>query len=106
VTNIERLDDNIKVATTDGDRYARAVLMPPAAEYKKLGIPGEDTYYARGVHYCATCDGAFYRNKKLVVVGRWQFGCPRIIIFNPFFASHIDLLVRSKLKPVMSYSTN
>ncbi|HUD03514.1 MAG TPA: FAD-dependent oxidoreductase [Patescibacteria group bacterium] len=97
VTNIERLDDNIKVATTDGDRYARAVLIATGSEYKKLGIPGEDTYYARGVHYCATCDGAFYRNKKLVVVGGGNSAVQESL-FLTRFASHIDLLVRSKLK--------
>lgn len=97
VTNIERLDDNIKMATTDGNRYSKAVLIATGSEYKKLGIEGEDTYYARGVHYCATCDGAFYRDKKLVVVGGGNSAVQESL-FLTRFASHIDLLVRSQLK--------
>ena len=47
----------------------KAVLIGTGSDYKKLGIPGEQEFYGRGVHYCATCDGAFYRDKHLVVVG-------------------------------------
>ncbi|MFP3441806.1 NAD-binding protein, partial [Pantoea sp. SIMBA_133] len=39
------------------------------AEYKKIGVPGEAEYSGRGVSYCAVCDGAFFKNKELVVVG-------------------------------------
>ena len=55
-----------KIITTDGDIYAHTVLIATGSDYKKLGVPGEIEYYARGVHYCATCDGAFYRDKRLV----------------------------------------
>ncbi|MCP6717822.1 NAD-binding protein, partial [Klebsiella pneumoniae] len=41
----------------------------PISEYRKLGVTGEDTYGGRGVSYCAVCDGAFFRNKHVVVVG-------------------------------------
>ena len=58
-----------KLATTEGDIYTKAVLIATGSEYKQIGVPGEKEYYARGVHYCATCDGAFYRDKKLVVIG-------------------------------------
>jgi len=58
-----------RLETTLGDLYAKVVLVATGSDYKKLGIPGEAEYYARGVHYCATCDGAFYRDKRLVVVG-------------------------------------
>jgi thioredoxin reductase (NADPH) len=43
-----------KLATTSGDIYAKAVLIATGSDYKKLDIPGEQEYYARGVHYCAT----------------------------------------------------
>lgn len=79
--------------TTDGDIKARAVLIATGSDYKKLGIPGEQEYYARGVHYCATCDGAFYRDKKLVVVGGGNSAVQESI-FLTRFATHIDLLVR------------
>jgi thioredoxin reductase (NADPH) len=61
------------------------------------GIPGEAEYYGRGVHYCATCDGAFYREKKLVVVGGGNSAVQEAI-FLTRFTSHIDLLVRSEIR--------
>lgn len=82
-----------KLETTDGDIYARSMLIATGSDYKKLGIPGEQEYYARGVHYCATCDGAFYREKRLVVVGGGNSAVQESIFLTKF-ATHIDLLVR------------
>ncbi len=82
-----------RLSTTDGDILAKAVLIATGSDYKKLGIPGEQEYYARGVHYCATCDGAFYRDKRLVVVGGGNSAVQEAI-FLTRFASKIDLLVR------------
>jgi thioredoxin reductase (NADPH) len=86
-----------RLETTDGDKRAKAVLIATGSDYKKIGVPGEQDFYARGVHYCATCDGAFYRDKKLVVVGGGNSAVQEAI-FLTRFASHIDLLVRSTIK--------
>jgi len=86
-----------KLETTSGDMYARAVLIATGSDYKKTGVPGEQEYYARGVHYCATCDGAFYRDKRLVVIGGGNSAVQESI-FLTRFATHIDLLVRSTIK--------
>jgi len=94
VTKITNEGDVKKLETTSGDMYARAVLIATGSDYKKIGVPGEQEYYARGVHYCATCDGAFYRDKRLVVVGGGNSAVQEAI-FLTRFASHIDLLVRS-----------
>lgn len=96
VTGLKRDGDHVLVETTDGPVLARTVLVATGSDYKKLGIPGENEYYARGVHYCATCDGAFYRDKKLVVVGGGNSAVQEAIFLTKF-ASHIDLLVRSKI---------
>lgn len=83
-----------KLETTSGDIYAKTVLIATGSDYKKVGVPGEVEYYAHGVHYCATCDGAFYRDKRLVVVGGGNSAVQEAM-FLTRFASHIDLLVRS-----------
>jgi thioredoxin reductase (NADPH) len=86
-----------RLETTSGDMLAKAVLIATGSDYKKIGVPGEQEFYARGVHYCATCDGAFYRDKKLVVVGGGNSAIQEAI-FLTRFATHIDLLVRSTIK--------
>lgn len=93
VLAIEKAGDNVKLKTTEGDWLAKAVLIATGSDYRKIGVPGEMEYYARGVHYCATCDGAFYRDKNIVVVGGGNSAVQESI-FLTRFASHIDLLVR------------
>ncbi len=58
------------VKTSDGKEYrAWAVLLTLGSTYRRLGVPGEDDFIGAGVHFCATCDGAFYRDKDVLVVG-------------------------------------
>ncbi len=82
-----------KLSTADGDIFAKSVLIATGSDYKKIGVPGEQEFYGKGVHYCATCDGAFYRDKRLVVVGGGNSAVQEAI-FLTRFATHIDLLVR------------
>lgn len=93
VSSLVKKDDRIELDTTDGKITAKAVLIATGSDYKRLGIPGEDEYYARGVHFCATCDGAFYRDKKLVVVGGGNSAAQEAV-FLTRYATHIDMLVR------------
>lgn len=93
VISISAEGDFKKLATHSGDIYAKAVLVATGSEYRQIGVPGEKEYYARGVHYCATCDGAFYRDRRLVVVGGGNSAVQESI-FLTRFATHIDLLVR------------
>ena len=93
-----RLDGDIKVLTVDGAEVkAKAVLIATGSDYGKIGVPGEAEYYARGVHYCATCDGAFYRDRPIAVIGGGNSAIQESI-FLTRFASHIDLLVRSRIR--------
>ncbi|HIW72108.1 MAG TPA: thioredoxin-disulfide reductase [Candidatus Levilactobacillus faecigallinarum] len=69
VEAIEDHGDHKVVKTDDGDYAAKAVIVATGSEYKKLGVPGEDAYGGRGVSYCAVCDGAFFKNREVIVVG-------------------------------------
>lgn len=93
-----RTEGKYKIVTVDGqDVKAKSVLIATGSDYKKLGIPGEKELYGRGAHYCATCDGAFYRDRKLAVVGGGNSALQETI-FLTRYATHIDLLVRSTMK--------
>ena len=64
------LEGEIKsVDTTDGVFYGKTVVVATGAHPRKLNVPGEQALYGRGVHYCAACDGMFYRGKTVAVVG-------------------------------------
>jgi len=92
-----RDEGDVKVVTVDGAEVkAKVVLIATGSDYKKIGVPGEKELYGRGVHYCATCDGAFYREKKLVVIGGGNSGFQEAL-FLTRYATHIDLLVRSRV---------
>lgn len=97
ISGLRRDGDEIELIVDGKPVRAKAVLVATGSDYKKLGVPGEAEYYGRGVHYCATCDGAFYREKRLVVVGGGNSAVQEAI-FLTRFTTHIDLLVRSTLK--------
>lgn len=64
------LNDNPKtITTTSGDYLAKSVVIATGATAKLLGIPNEKEYVGKGIHYCAHCDGYFYKDKEVVVVG-------------------------------------
>lgn len=97
VTEITNGGDIKTVKTTEGYFKAKAVLIATGSDYKRLNIPGEKEFYARGVHFCATCDGAFYRDKKIVVVGGGNSAVQESL-FLLKYVTHIDMLVRSEVK--------
>jgi thioredoxin reductase (NADPH) len=69
-TKIEKAGDSFQI-TTDGEQKldAKAVIISTGAIPRRLNIPGEDKFYGKGVSTCATCDGAFFRDKIIAVVG-------------------------------------
>jgi thioredoxin reductase (NADPH) len=58
-----------ELVTDQGSHMALAVIVALGAEWRKLGVPGEDEFRGRGVSYCATCDGPFFKDQEVVVVG-------------------------------------
>jgi thioredoxin reductase (NADPH) len=89
---IKERDEYLCICTSDGTEYAaRAILLATGARYRKLGIPGEDELIGINVHFCATCDGAFYKGKKVLVVGGGNSGFEEGL-FLTRFASQVDIV--------------
>lgn len=70
VSKIERKGDGTFAVKSDAGSYqAKTILFATGTEWKKLGLKGEKEFANKGVHYCALCDGAFYKNKVAAVIG-------------------------------------
>ncbi len=69
IQGVARAPEGFRVSGYERDYLARAVIVATGANPRRLGVPGEDEFYGRGVSTCATCDGFFYRGKRVVVVG-------------------------------------
>ncbi len=89
------------VQTADGTEYrAFAVLLALGSTYRRLGIPGEDDFIGAGVHFCATCDGVFYRDRDVMVIGGGN-SAGEESIFLAKFAKKVTIVTRD---PQMSAS--
>jgi thioredoxin reductase (NADPH) len=75
VESMEKRGGGFTVATTEGSFEAEAVIVATGAKHRKLGIPGEERLVGRGVSYCATCDGPFFKGKRILVVGGGDSAC-------------------------------
>ncbi|MGB8657903.1 MAG: thioredoxin-disulfide reductase [Candidatus Zixiibacteriota bacterium] len=82
------LKSRIKTVKVDGVEYkAKAVIIASGSEPKKLNIPGEDEFKGRGVSYCATCDGAFFQGRDIVVIGAGSSGIQEGLFLTRFVNS-------------------
>ena len=92
VKKISREGQYLCVETGDGESYGgKAVLLATGARYRRLGIPGEDDLIGINVHFCATCDGAFYKDKKVLVIGGGNSGFEEGL-FLTNFAKQVDIV--------------
>lgn len=82
------------VETADGKSYlCSALLLAPGSAYRRLGVPGEEDYIGAGVHFCATCDGPFYRGREVAVVGSGNSAVEEGVFLTKF-SPEVTLLVR------------
>lgn len=92
VNNVSREGQYLCVETGDGESYGgKAVLLASGASYRRLGIPGEEDLIGTNVHFCATCDGAFYKDKKVLVIGGGNSGFEEGL-FLTNFAKQVDIV--------------
>lgn len=87
------LKDGLKYLSTSlGEKFVtEALIIATGASWKRLGVPGEDKYLGSGVAFCTHCDGPFYKNKKVVVVGGGNSGLEAAIDLSSI-ASHVTVL--------------
>ena len=69
----------------------KATLLATGAHYRKLGVPGEEALIGTNIHFCATCDGAFYKGKKVLVVGGGNSGFEEGLFLTKF-ATQVDIV--------------
>ncbi len=94
VTAIEHHDNYRCIKTADGSAYsAKVLLISTGSRYKRLHVPGETAYLGAGVHFCATCDGPFYKGKHVVVVGGGNSAAEESLLLTKF-AQRVTILVR------------
>lgn len=75
VEKIEKHGAGFSIKTSDGIFEAEAVIVATGAKHRHLGVPGEEEFIGRGVSYCATCDGPFFKGKRMLVVGGGDSAC-------------------------------
>ena len=93
VTGVELANDPKIITTAEGSYTARAIIIASGSERQKLGVPGETEFTGRGVSYCATCDGVFFTDKPVAVVGGGNAAITEALELTKF-ASKISVIHR------------
>ena len=75
VTRFDKDGDLFRIETSSGQMESRTVILATGAQHRSLGVPGEAELAGRGVSYCATCDGPFFRDRPILVVGGGDAAC-------------------------------
>ena len=98
VKNIENHGDVKKVITDDEEFETRTVIVATGSKHRLLGVPGEEELNSRGVSYCAVCDGAFFRDQDLLVVGGGDSAVEEAIFLTQFAKSVTIVHRRDELR--------
>ena len=94
VSCIETEDGIKKIILSDKKEYfTKTIIIASGANFKKLGVEGEETFIGKGVSYCATCDGPFFRNKEIAVVGGGDSALQEALYLTKF-ATKVNLIHR------------
>ena len=98
---VEKIEDrgDFKEIITEDERFeAKTVIIASGANHRHLGVPGEEDYNSRGVSYCAVCDGAFFRDEDLLVVGGGDSAVEEAIFLTRFAKSVTIVHRRDELR--------
>lgn len=92
-----------RVRTTETEYVCRALIICTGAEYRKLGVPGEKEFAGKGVSYCATCDGAFFKESQIVVVGGGDSALTEALFLTKFVRELTIIHRRDALRATKIY---
>lgn len=100
VTSLEKCQDGcFEISMTDGKLRTKSVILATGTEWRKLKAPGEEKFANRGVHYCALCDGPFYKNKVVGVVGGGDSAAKESLVLTQY-AQKVYIINRGEnIKP-------
>lgn len=94
VKNITKTNNEFKIETDKSNYIVKAILLCMGTEYRKLGVPGEQELQGKGVSYCATCDGFFFKDKKVAVVGGGNSALIETIYLKQIGCKEVNLIHR------------
>ena len=98
VTGIKAVGSYKMISTESDDEYCSySVLLAPGSRYRRLNVPGEEDFIGAGIHFCATCDGPFYKGQEMVVVGGGNSGIEEGLFLTKFATKVTVLEVRDRL---------
>lgn len=90
---LQKEKNGFSLRTSEGDFRAEAVILATGAKHRHLGVRGEEEFGGRGVSYCATCDGPFFKGKKILVVGGGDTACDEAMYLAKL-SEHIVMIHR------------
>jgi thioredoxin-disulfide reductase len=98
VEEIKNTEHCFEIKTKKETYNAKTILFATGSAWRKLGVPGEEEFKEKGVHYCALCDGPLYKNKILAVAGGGDSAVKEALLLSSY-AKKVYILARSTLKP-------
>ena len=98
ILSISKLNGEFTIKTSKANFTAKSIILASGASFRTLGVPGEKELTGRGVSYCATCDGAFFKNKEIIVVGGGDSALQEGIFLTRFVSQLSVVHRRNKLR--------
>ena len=103
VLEVKLEGDQKLVRTTESTYHCEALIICTGAEYRKLGVPGEKEFAGKGVSYCATCDGAFFKDNRIIVVGGGDSALTEALFLTKFVKELTIIHRRDALRATKIY---
>ena len=95
VVSVKRLINGFSVKSSRGSFRAKCLVFATGAEHRKLGVPGEGKYFGRGVSYCAACDGLFFKDQVVAVIGGSDTAAKEALLLTQF-AKRVYIIYRGE----------